>query len=88
MGIEEGEDYLMFVNNRGGKLEANICGNSMLSSEVNQQQIIGFGSGQIIEEPIAKKDNNGGKDFWLIGLIFIVIGGILTVSFRFRKQRK
>lgn len=85
--IKAGQDYLMFVNNREGQSEVNLCGNSMLWSEVVQEQINEFGTGQIIEQPIAEEEISDGKNLWLIGVIIIVIGGVLTIFFRFRKQK-
>ncbi|MCY9696959.1 hypothetical protein [Paenibacillus alginolyticus] len=37
--IKAGQDYLIFASQREGHLEANLCGNSKLWSEVSQEQI-------------------------------------------------
>lgn len=83
--IKAGQDYLIFASQREGHLEANLCGNSKLWSEVSQEQINELGTGKPIIEQSMK---NGNQLYWfMFGFLIIAIGGYLLIRF-YRSQKQ
>ncbi|NRF94085.1 hypothetical protein HQN89_24480 [Paenibacillus frigoriresistens] len=77
--IKAGQDYLIFASQREEHLEANLCGNSKLWSEVSQEQINELGTGKPIIEQLVK---NGNHLYWFIfGFLIIAIGGYIIIRF-------
>lgn len=82
--IEPGQDYIIFASQREEHLEANLCGNSKLWSEVSQAQINELGSVELI--PV----KNGNQLYWFM-FCFLVLsfGGYVVIRvYRFRRKQR
>jgi hypothetical protein len=89
MEIKEGQDYLIYANERDGQLEANLCGNSMLWTNVNQEQLNeNFGIGQIIEQQANEKRQMNMNLFWLLSGVFVVLGGMIVILWNRKRYQK
>lgn len=86
MEIKAGHDYLIFATQREGRLEANICGNSKLWSEVSQEQANELGKGeQILEQPV---ENRNLIYLFILGFLIVVIVPIAFYRSRRNRIRK
>jgi len=84
--IKAGEDYLIFASLRDGRVEANLCGNSKLLSEVSQEQTNDLGKGKlIIKSPV----KNGNQLYWFVfSLFIIVVGSYVLIQFYHSRRKK